>query len=192
MTIGGVDINRGYIPYDTHANILQNHLKNDIKPFANVKVDSYTDLGIGYDNTWLIYYKRYYDDVPIVFNTANLTGGSTTPTITRTVLRNYSSNIEFDVVDYRFLSVPSDGPAVIVVTNDIPAACLTNCTYQFMDLLNLVNVTLNGSTLILSITNPTALNISTPQMNIKIGGIGCTVTSPSTTSNTYIQIICQL
>lgn len=67
-------------------------------------------------------------------NAANLVGGITSPVVITRTIREYSTSIVFEPVDYRFLNTVSDSPNVLVNVNEIPAVCLANCSYSFLDL----------------------------------------------------------
>lgn len=66
-----------------------------------------------------------------VVNGANLVGGSTTPTIATQPIRSFSTAIDFDPVDYRFLNTVSTGFKVEVRTNNVPSVCTGQCGYTF-------------------------------------------------------------
>lgn len=112
-------------------------------------------------------------------NGAGLTGGSTTPTIQRTVRRPYSTAITFGV-DYRFLNTYSNSPSLSVIVNDISSICLKNCSYTFKDLSKITSLSLSGSTLSLAISDPTSLNFTASTVKIKVGGLPCTISNAST------------
>lgn len=62
---------------------------------------------------------------------AGLAGGSNTPTVSATTRRDYSSNIIFDPIDFRFLTIPSSASNIQITTNGIPSVCIGNCQYSF-------------------------------------------------------------
>ena len=100
--------------------------------FQDVTVTKISALGSGYSATWIIEYKGFYQSLPnATVNGASLVGGSTTPTIGRSILRDYSSDIFFNPIDYRFLNTDASSPNVMVTTNGVPSICTGNCGYTF-------------------------------------------------------------
>ena len=111
--------------------------------------NSYTQNGYPYDGRIFISYKGYIGTVPAVNVTNSLSGGknNTTPVVTHKIIRNSSTNIVFDPVDYRFLSTVSQNPVVKVKTNNVTATCMAsnNCNYEFSDMFKIIDMTLTGS-----------------------------------------------
>ena len=165
----------------------------------NIMVDKITTLGCSYDCKWVISFKGYYNEIPqIEFNTAKLTGGSKPPQLFNNVIRNYSTNVVFEPVDYRFLHTASSLPNVLVSVNQIPAVCLTNCTYQFLKLFKIASLSLNQSILYIQIANLTALtyiplppNLDINQLVIKADDISCSMIA-NLSNLTAFSFACQL
>ena len=89
----------------------------------------------GYSCTWILQFKGFNSAVSsIAVNGTSLSGGASTPTITTTRRRSFTSNVVFDPVDYRFLNTASRNATVMVTVNSIPAICTNNCTYTFLNL----------------------------------------------------------
>lgn len=130
LTIGGV---QNSIAYNAAASTVQTLISN-INGYENVVVDQVSVNGAGYDNTWIINYIGVNGAVPSPsVSSSGLTGGATSPTISLIVRRPYSPAITFDPIDYRFLNTFSSHPNVLLSTNGIPAICLNDCSYQFLD-----------------------------------------------------------
>jgi hypothetical protein len=147
-----------------------------IPGLQNVEVAQRTSLGYPYDSTWIISYKGYYDLVPpIIINAASLSGGITSPQVTHTVLRNYTGSVVFEPVDYRFINTADEQPNVLVTVNEIPAVCVTNCSYNFIDMFKIINMSMVGAKLVLIATKPAALNVTAGQIKVKIAGLETTV-----------------
>lgn len=171
INIGGVELNNGIIPYDISSSSLQNMLRG-IRGLEKVEVVQRSDLGYGYDGTWVILYKGYNGAIPPLYiNTANLTGGITSPTVNHTVLRNFSSSIVFEPIDYRFLTTPSEKPSVLVNVNQIPAVCISNCSYSFLSLFEIVSMSLSNFTLHLTISNPNSINVTSKVIKASLDGV---------------------
>ena len=111
---------------------------------------------------------------------AGLSGGSTTPTIEANTRRAYSTNLEFDPIDYRFLYTSASGINVQVTTNGIPAVCTGNCAYAFQTYSEVTALSLTGSTIALTITDPTSIGFATSTVSVSVGGQTCTEVGGST------------
>jgi hypothetical protein len=86
----------------------------------------------------------------------------------------------------------------MVSVNQIPAVCLTNCSYQFLKFFKIVSLSLNQSILYIQVTNLTALsNISLPpnlnisQLVIKADDISCSILA-NLSNLTAFSFACQL
>jgi hypothetical protein len=112
-----------------------------------------------------------------------LTGGITTPNITLTVRRPHSTGLIVEPIDARFLNTYGNTPNVLVKTKGLPAVCLTNCVYAFLDLLKITSLSLVSSVLTLSISNPTNLSIGMNNLTITFQNYGCTLNAASTLEN---------
>ena len=136
LTIGGVTIkfrNSANIPFNIAASDLQTAIRTSAALFLSmVEVNRIGECG--YSCTWIIQFKGYNSAVKVVGNSAFLSGGTSAPTITTFVRRNFSSNVVFDPVDYRFLNTASKNASVLVSVNSIPAICARNCSYSFQNL----------------------------------------------------------
>jgi len=137
LNIGGLDIaltGSSALPYNISASNLQSALQQ-VNGFEQVVVEQYSpnNYGFGYSSVWLLKFIGFNSQVPpIIVNGGGLSGGATSPTISYGILRNYSSDITFNV-DYNFLNTYSSAPNVQVVVNGVPSLCLGDCTYTFLD-----------------------------------------------------------
>ena len=158
---------------------------------GNVEVAQRSEDGYAYGSTWIISYKGYDGQIPpLVIDDSQLTGGKTKASATFKTLRNYSTDITFDPIDYRFLNTPSKNTSVNVKVNDIPAVCLTNCTYEFKKILNITSISLTGSVLTVRVSNPTGITVTAADIAIKAAGLPCTTGAVSGTTTVDVQ--CQL
>lgn len=126
---------------------------------------------------------RAINDVSV--DGTNLTGGITTPNLIFAIRRPYSTNILAEPVDARFLSVASSAPSILVETNGLKAVCLTNCLYNFTDVVKVASMNLTLTGLSLSLISP-SMNLSS--ISITVQGQACTL---SVGSN-YQNISCNL
>lgn len=101
-------------------------------------------------------------------------------------------------MDYRFLHTASSLPNVLVSVNQIPAVCLTNCTYQFLKLFKIVSLSQNGSILNIQVANVTALsniplpqNLDISQIFIKADDVSCSIIA-NLSNLTAFNFTCQL
>ena len=136
LKIAGVDIlvnMNSNIPFNVGTDVLQAAIRNSsITGFDFVEVTQYAAVTCEYSCTYIIQYRGFNNDVPsIVPNGALLSGGTTSPTISYSKRRSYSSSVAFDPVDYRFLNTKDTGVNVLVKTNGIPAICNGTCSYTF-------------------------------------------------------------
>ena len=91
-----------------------------------------TSYGCQYSCSWIIQYKGFDLAIPSAnTNPSMLTGGSNSPTIAVVVERAFSTNLEFNPIDYRFLNTEGTGINVHVMTNGVPSVCTGNCGYAF-------------------------------------------------------------
>ena len=170
------------IPYSIDSYSLQTAIRGSgIVGFDFVEVVLAYQYGCGYSCTWIIKYKGYNIQVPsITTNGASLSGGVGTPTIVSSTRRNYSSNIEFDPIDYRFLHTYSNSINVQVSTNGIPSLCTGACSYSFNTYTEITALSYNNAVLSLSLSDPTSLNFPVSSITISVGGKPCTVVGTST------------
>jgi len=56
----------------------------------------------------------------------------TSPSITFSTRREYSTNLLVDPIDYRWMKTYSDKANVMVKVNGIDSACNTDCRYTFL------------------------------------------------------------
>jgi hypothetical protein len=177
LTIGGVAITVGgssNIPFDVSAGSLQNGLRN-VVGFEQVEVTQSTTYGCGYGCTWIIEYKGYNQAVPsTTVIGASLNGGSTTPSIVKTVRRSYSSNLDFNPVDYRFLSTTGAGINIQVSTNGIPSICTGTCAYAFELYSEITALGNTSAVLNLALSDPAGLNFPLSDVTVSVGGLPCT------------------
>lgn len=134
LTIGGVLVDpygNGTLNYDTSPSEIQKFIRSRIVGFQDVEVSWSYSYGCEYSCSRWIKYKNYNNQTSVVVGTSGLTGGLGLPSIAVNTKRNYSSNVLFNPIDYRFLSIPSNTPNVIVKTNGIPSICTGDCSYSF-------------------------------------------------------------
>jgi len=110
----------------------------------------------------------------VVVNGANLVGGSTTPSITKTSVRSYSPSIDFNPVDYRFLHTYSNSINVEVKTNGLSAVCTGACSYTFNPFTEITSLGYTGSTLQFAISDPTPAGFAASDLTVPVGGFSCT------------------
>lgn len=142
FTIGGQSFDN--IPYNSSAGSIQTLLRS-VVGYEKVLVDSQSKYGAEYSTTWVIRYIGYnaaaYSLVP---NAVGLFGGTTTPTVTLTIRRAYSSSITFSPIDFRFLNTAGSKANVLVQTNGVPALCSGDCEYTFFDKFRITSLSRNG------------------------------------------------
>ncbi len=175
LSIGSVTFDN--LAFDAPAWLVQSRI-NTIVGYERVTVSQTSRNGAGYDNTWVISYIGVNGAVPTPTASGILSGGSTTPTIALTVRRAYSTAITFSPIDYRFLSTYSDKPNVLVSTNGIPAICMGNCGYTFIDNVKITALSRSGSTLSMTLTTNLAIDISS--IKITVQKKPCTINGGST------------
>lgn len=112
---------------------------------------------------------------------ANLAGGKsgTTPTITLTKRRMYSSHITFNPLDYRFLTTASSGPNVMVTTNGLSSVCTGSCLYTFNDQFNITGASISGNVLTVALSNPNNV-LQVDDLTVTAQGQTCTKNSGAT------------
>lgn len=131
--------------------------------------------GPEYSSTWIIEYKGFNALVPnITANDALLSGGSSKATATARTRRNYSSNLIFDPIDYRFLNTYSNKINVQVKTNDIPAICNSSCSYSFDTYSEILELGRTGTQLTLSLSNPYNI-FKLANVTVKVQDRPCTI-----------------
>lgn len=62
---GLLDLNNGEISYDVGASVLQGYIRS-ISGFEKVEVERMQPSGVGYNTTWIIYYKGINQAIPNV------------------------------------------------------------------------------------------------------------------------------
>jgi hypothetical protein len=102
--------------------------------------------------------------------------------------RNYSSNVAFNPLDYRFLKTFTNSINVQVTTNNIPAICNGSCAYAFNTYSEITFLAYSGSVLSLSLSNPTSLNFTTSSITVSVQGQPC----PLIPSSTLASLSCYL
>ncbi len=185
MSIGGVPISVGgstNIPYDVSSSSLLNAIRGSgIVGFDFVEVTLAYQYGCGYSCTWIIKYRGYNQQVPpIVTSASSLSGGVGSPTIASITRRNFSSNLLFDPVDYRFLHTYSSSINVQVSTNGIPSVCTGTCSYSFGTYTEITALSYTNAVLSLALSDPTPLNFPVSAITISVGGQPCSVVPSST------------
>jgi len=188
LSIGGNPVainNLTNIPYNVSASSLQTAIRNlGIPGMSNIEVFLSTNYSCEYGANWTISYKQYNNPVPdIVVNGAGLSGGATTPTIQNLTRRQYSTDLEFDPLDYRFLNTYTNSYGVQVATNGVPAVCLGSCGYTFAKYSEITSISLTGSVLTLNLSDPTTKNFPVNSIKIFVSWLPCTVNTGSTLSN---------
>lgn len=143
-----------------------------------------TVYGCEYFCTWIISYKGVNSAIPpIVLSGSHLSGGVTSPTITLTIRRPYSSHITFDPIDYRFLNTYSNLPSVIVKTNGLPSVCTGDCSYLFVKVAAITGWSFSGTSLQLSINNTSKNDIKAKDITITINNVTCLIPSSAKLPN---------
>lgn len=136
LSIAGVAISVGGstdLSYNVEASALQAAIRSStIVGFDEIEVIKGSSHGCGYKCWWMIQYKGFNQAVPsITVSGASLSGGVGSPLIEANTRRAYSSNIEFDPIDFRFLNTVGSTHSVLVQTNGVPSVCTGNCGYTF-------------------------------------------------------------
>jgi hypothetical protein len=63
-----------------------------------------SSYGCDYSCSWIILFKGFNQAVPsLTVNAGGLSGGTNSPRIEKTIRRPFSTSLEFDPIDYRFL-----------------------------------------------------------------------------------------
>jgi hypothetical protein len=166
------------ISYDIDAWSLQTAIRGSgIVGFEQIEVVKGWLYGCGYSCTWLIKYRGFNQAVTggITVNGASLSGGSTSPNIEGTTKRAYSTNLEFDPVDYRFLSTAASALSVRVTTNGVPSVCTGSCAYSFNTYTEITALSSAGTTLSLALSDPTSIGFVTADISVSVGGLPCAV-----------------
>jgi len=63
----------------------------------------------------------------------------------------------------------------MVTVNGVPSICLTNCSYSFIDASQVNTLSLNSSTLHLSLNSSALVNVSATDITITVNGFTCTL-----------------
>ena len=110
---------------------------------------------------------------------------STSPIITFSTRREYSTNLFVDPIDYRWMRTYSDKPNIMVKVNEIDSACNTDCRYTFLQQVPTVtNVELDGYTLSMTLTNPQSINLPLDQISVFLDNQPCISLTGTLTSFT--------
>lgn len=146
------------------ASDLQSALRA-ISGFGLVEVNLLTSSSyIAYGASWLISFIGYNGPLPLfdVDNTKLFGGVSgTTPKVTPTEIRAYSSDILIGAIDYPFLSTASSSYNVLIKVNGVPSVCLGSCIYTYLAASpQLTSASISSSDLTLSLTDPALINYS--------------------------------
>lgn len=179
LQIGGVLIDpngNGSIYYATSPGAIQTYLRNNIQGFENVEVSLGYQYSCDYSCFWVIKYREFNSQVlNISVSGAGLSGGVSSPTITTKTMRNYSPNIIFSPIDYRFLSIPSNAPNVIVKTNGVLSICTGACTYSFVDYSEITSLSSSGGVLTLALSDTQSMGFTSSDVTITTQGQNCPV-----------------
>jgi hypothetical protein len=124
----------------------------------------------------------------VTTNAGGLSGGTSSPSIATNTLRNYSPNIVFSPVDYRFLSTPSNGINVLVNTNGMPSICTGDCQYSFYLYSEITLLSYSGSLLSFALSDNLGSNFTASDITVAVQGSNCVVD----TSNPITNLTCQL
>jgi hypothetical protein len=144
--------------------------------FQDVEVSRWAQYDCEYSCSWFIKYKNYNNQTTTVSpNSVGLSGGVGMPSIIVRTRRNYSSNVLFNPIDYRFLSVPSNTANVIVKTNGVPSICTGDCSYVFGLYSEVTSLSINGTVLSLAISDPTSQGFIASDVKVTVQGKTCTV-----------------
>lgn len=112
-------------------------------------------------------------------SSSSLSGGSGTPTISGVKRRAFSTNIEFDPIDYRFLNTNSSSINVLVNTNSIPAICIGNgtCDYEFKAYTEISSLSNTGTTLNFALADLLSQSFTASDITVTVDGQPCTSVS---------------
>ena len=165
------------MPYSISAYDLQTAIRASVTELDKVEVTRWLVHNTqGYGATWMIKYRGFNQAVAsITVSSVSLSGGSSTPTIEANLRRAYSTNLEFDPIDYRFLNTDSTSTSVLVMTNGVPSVCTGSCGYAFHDYTEVTSLSYTGSTMSFGLSDPTPLNFAAASVTVTIGGQPCTV-----------------
>lgn len=106
-------------------------------------------------------------------------------------MRPYSSHLLVSPIDYPFLGTAHASPNVLVTVNGIPSVCLGDCSYTFLGTTpTLTSMSLTGTTLTLSISDPLSAGHALSDTSITLGGSTCTISNPG--SATLANFNCEL
>jgi hypothetical protein len=121
-------------------------------------------------------------------NTAGLSGGAGSPTIVVNTRRNYSPNVLFNPVDYRFLNTQSNSPNVMVSTNGVPSICTGSCSYTFDLYSEVTALSISGTVLSFAISDPTSKGFTASQVSVTVQGLPCVVDTTKPISGLTCQL----
>lgn len=108
---------------------------------------------------------------------AGLSGGVGSPSISNMTMRNYSPNIIFSPIDYRFLGMASATPSVIVKTNGVQSICTGTCGYSFVDYSEITSLSSSGGVLTLALSDTQGVGFTSADVTITVQGKNCPVDS---------------
>ena len=186
LSIGGTAVqvsSSPNIPYDISAYDLEYAIRNSVSGLQQMEVVRSTHYSAGYKVTWMLKYRGFLGQVnSITVTSQSLNGGDTTPTIEASTRRDYSTNIEFDPIDYRFLNTDSNSINVQVMTNGVPSVCTGTCSYTFNSYTEVTSLSRTGTTLNFALSDPTPLNFAVNTISVSVGGQACTSVSGTLTA----------
>lgn len=131
----------------------------------------------------MIKYRGYHNAVAsVTLSGALLSGGVGSPVIQASTRRAFSTNVEFDPVDYRFLNTVGTTHSVLVTTNGVPSVCTGSCGYTFNTDTEITSLSYPGTglTLSLALSDPNSKNFAINTISISVGGQPCAVDGGST------------
>jgi len=120
----GNDISRVFnYAYDVNPDTVQANIRS-LAGFSQVEVFRTSLYGCGYSCTWTINFRGVRGSLSsFSISSVSLAGGSNTPTIVYSNLRAFSTNFLANPLDYQFVEVAGDKPAIKVTVNNVPALC---------------------------------------------------------------------
>jgi len=188
LSIGGAAVSVSGstdIPYDISAYDLQSAIRASVVELDKVEVSMSTHYAAGYSATWMIKYRGFNSAISsITVTSVSLSGGSGSPQIAGSTRRDYSTNLEYDPVDYRFLNSYSSTINVLVTTNGVPSVCTGNCSYSFHGYTEVTSLSYSGSTLSFGLSDLLNIGFAANTVSVTIGDQPCVVSGSDITSLT--------
>ena len=166
--------------YGVGASTVESWIRGLDTALANVEV--YRTVAKGwncdYGCTWIIQYEGAKlaangNTIDILITANTLSGASTTPTIARSIRRNFSTNQLISPIDYQLMRTAGTMHPVEVTVNSIPAVCSTNCGYQFKDTGKVTALSRSGTALTLTISDPLATGYTLTNVYVSVAGQNC-------------------